>query len=176
MVDWETALRREREQKDRFFASHPHSPIPPDARDDFDGLEYFPPDESYRFELDLHEFGEHDTLTVDTTRDGARTYHRWGAFQLELQGEAISLTAYKSEPDEDRLWVPFRDETNGNETYDAGRYLDLDAEDRGADGSWSLDFNRAYSPFCAYNDAYECPVVPFENWLDVRVEAGEKAG
>lgn len=92
-----------------------------------------------------------------------------------MDGEAVSLTAYKSDMDEERLWVPFRDETNGAETYGAGRYLDLDADDRTDDSNWILDFNRAYSPFCAYNNAYECPLVPMENGLNVRIEAGEKS-
>ncbi|MCL7419057.1 MAG: DUF1684 domain-containing protein [Halalkalicoccus sp.] len=174
MADWERDLRREREEKDRFFADHPHSPIPQGDREGFDGLSYFPPDDSYRFELDLQEFDDHETLTVETTREGEQTYHRWGEFRFELVGKERTLTAYKGDPSEERLWVPFRDATSGVETYGAGRYLDLEAEDRTDDGRWVLDFNRAYSPFCAYNDAYECPLVPMENHLDVRVKAGEK--
>jgi hypothetical protein len=87
----------------------------------------------------------------------------------------VTLQAYKSDPDEDRLWVPFRDETSGEETYGAGRYLDLVPGDhRTANGRWVVDLNEAYNPTCAYNYAYECPMVPVENWLDVRIEAGER--
>lgn len=175
MATWEANLTREREEKDQFFTEHPHSPIPRNQRDGFDGLGYFPPDASLRFELNPNQFDDHETLTVETTQDGTQMYLRWGEFQFEMNGETLSLTAYKSDPDEDRLWVPFRDETNGEETYGAGRYLDLESGARTDGGSWILDFNRAYSPFCAYNDAYECPLVPMENWLDVRIEAGEKA-
>jgi uncharacterized protein (DUF1684 family) len=69
------------------------------------------------------------------------------------------------------LFVPFLDATSGTTTYGAGRYLDLDPE---ADGSYVLDFNLAYQPYCAYSAAYSCPLTPHENRLAVRIEAGER--
>jgi uncharacterized protein (DUF1684 family) len=170
-----TRLREERAEKDQFFADHPQSPIPAADRESFDGLAYFPPDPAYRFELPLEEHDEKDRITVETTRDGTQEYLRWGAFRFETGGEAVVLQAYRADPGEARLWVPFRDATNGAETYPAGRYLDLEAEDHTDGGHWTLDFNRAYNPFCAFSEAYECPLVPTENWLDVAIEAGEKA-
>ena len=70
--------------------------------------------------------------------------------------------------------MPFRDETSSEETYGSGRNLDLEDGIHEVDGGWVLDFNAAYNPTCAYNHAYECPMIPPENWLDVRIEAGEK--
>ncbi|QDX40594.1 DUF1684 domain-containing protein [Salarchaeum sp. JOR-1] len=172
-MDYAERLQRERAEKDEYFAEHPRSPIPTGDRDGFDGLDYYDPDPEYRFELELHEFDDHDTIQVDTTQDGEQTYYRWGEFEFELDGDTHTLTAYRRDPGEKQLWVPFTDETNGDTTYPAGRYLDLD-EDAERDGVWLLDFNRAYSPFCAYSDAYECPLVPFENHLDTRIEAGER--
>ncbi|ELZ85634.1 hypothetical protein C453_07453 [Haloferax elongans ATCC BAA-1513] len=172
---WRTALLQHREQKDRFLATDQHSPIPPDQREYFDGLDYFNPDPNLRFELALEQYDEPETITIGTTTDGERDYLVWGAFEFEIDGEAYSLDAYRATPEEDRLWVPFRDETNMEETYGAGRYLDLEAADRTNDGQWVLDFNYAYNPFCAYSPQYECPLVPMENWLEVRIEAGEKA-
>jgi uncharacterized protein (DUF1684 family) len=88
---------------------------------------------------------------------------------------SCALQAYKSDPADDRLFVPFRDKTSGDETHGAGRYLDLEPERHlTADGTWILDFNEAYNPWCAYSDAYACPLVPPENWLPVPVWAGEK--
>lgn len=173
--DWEFALERHREQKDEFFAEHPHSPIPQDHREGFDGLSYFEPDPALRFERSLHEHDETESVTVETTTEGAREYLRWGEFRFEIDGSEQTLQAYKADPEEDRLWVPFRDATSGEATYGAGRYLDLEADEhRTADGEWVLDFNLAYNPYCAYSDAYECPLIPMENWLDVAIEAGEK--
>jgi uncharacterized protein (DUF1684 family) len=73
------------------------------------------------------------------------------------------------------LFVPFRDKTTGQQTYPAGRYMELHAEGDLEDGATvPLDFNLAYSPFCAYSDAYECPLPPEENWLEVVIPAGER--
>ncbi|SEK53512.1 DUF1684 domain-containing protein [Haloferax larsenii] len=170
---WRTTLLQHREQKDRFLAADQHSPIPPDQREYFDGLDYFDPEPGLRFELALEAYDDPETITIGTTTDGERDYLVWGAFEFEIDGETYSLDAYRTTPEEDRLWVPFRDETNTEETYGAGRYLDLEAADRTDDGQWVLDFNYAYNPFCAYSPQYECPLVPMENWLEVRIEAGE---
>ncbi|MFB6200624.1 MAG: DUF1684 domain-containing protein [Halorhabdus sp.] len=167
-------IREQREQKAQYFAEHPRSPFPSHA--DFEGLDYYDVDPAYRYELPLEEHDETEEITVETTADGEQHYVRYGAFTVEIDGEAVTLQAYKPVSGEDRLWVPFRDETNGEETYGAGRYLDLEpAHHKTDDGNWILDLNQAYNPTCAYNEAYECPLIPMENWLDVRVEAGEKA-
>ena len=70
---------------------------------------------------------------------------------------------------EDYLFIPFNDLTNGNETYDAGRYMDLETTD---ENTIVIDFNKAYNPYCAYNDEFSCPIPPRENDLDVEIIAG----
>lgn len=172
---WEAALSEERAAKDEYIGEHPHSPLPDAERPGFDGLDYYPPDPDYRFVVPLDEYDDHDTVTVETTHEGERTYHRWGELRFTLDGAERSLTAFRADPDEDRFWVPFRDGTSGDTTYGAGRYLDLDPDEHRADGEWVLDFNEAYNPYCAYSDRYECPLPPVENWLDVAIEAGERA-
>ncbi|MFB6195969.1 MAG: DUF1684 domain-containing protein [Haloplanus sp.] len=175
-TDWKAEVEAQRAEKDDFFETSPHSPLPPDERDSFDGLDYYPIRESYRFELPLHEHDDKETVTVGTSTGGEQEYLRWGEFRFEVDGDEVTLQAYKSAPDDDRLWVPFRDATSGEETYGAGRYLDLEAHSHRTDeGTWMLDFNEAYNPTCAYSDQYECPLPPSENWLDVPIEAGEKA-
>jgi hypothetical protein len=71
----------------------------------------------------------------------------------------------------DRLFVPFTDLTSGTETYAAGRYMELD---RTATGIYTIDFNRAFHPYCYYNEDYDCPFPPPSNRLPVPVRAGEK--
>ncbi|WP_416839230.1 DUF1684 domain-containing protein [Haloferax sp. DFSO52] len=171
---WLTELHEYREQKDRYLARDRHSPIPPDQRELFDGLDYFDPDPNLRFELELQEYDDPETITIGTSTEGEREYLVWGHFAFDIDDETYTMDAYRTSPDEDRLWVPFRDETNTNETYGAGRYLDLEGDERTDDGRWVLDFNYAYNPFCAYSPRFECPLVPMENWLQVRIEAGEK--
>jgi hypothetical protein len=173
--DWQVRHERNRAAKREQFQNDPRSPLSPEMRgDDFPGLAYYPIDGAYRFVLPLFEHETKETVVVETTAEGEQTYLRWGEFRFELDGESYTLQAYKSDRDADRLWVPFRDATNGETTYGAGRYLDLHPEDHLTDRGWVLDFNAAYNPTCAYNYAYECPLIPMENWLDVAIEAGEQ--
>lgn len=168
-------LEQQRRQKDEFFADNPRSPVPADRRASFTGLSYFPVDPDYRFEVPLDEHDEPERITTETTRDGEQVYDDVGVFRVRIDDEPVSLHAFRPPDEPNRLWVPFRDATSGEETYPAGRYLDLeDPDHRTDDGDWVLDFNEAYNPFCAYADAYDCPLVPIDNWLDVPVRAGEK--
>jgi len=122
----------------------------------------FDPDEMYKMPNVVKYLNEQDFL-------------RWGEFQFRISGQEQILQAYKNNPIEDRLFIPFKDETSGKETYSAGRYIDLEPErDRTPEGRWILDFNKAYNPWCVYSEAYTCPFVPLENWLKVPIRAGEK--
>ena len=173
--EYKTKIQQERDQKDMFLSSHYQSPIPFEQRQNFNGLDYFPPDPDYRFELELHEHEEKKTLTIEDTQGNQREFLRWGEFRFKIDEKDCTLQAYKSDPDEERLFVPFKDKTSAKETYGAGRYLDLDYEaHHTADEKWILDLNNAYNPWCAYSDAYACPFVDPENWLKVEVRAGEK--
>ena len=172
---WADSIRQQREAKRDQFKNSPRSPLPDDQRGAaFPGLAYYGPDPAYRFVLPLEEHETKEPVTVETTADGEQTYLRWGAFSVDLDGETYTLQAYRPDREADRLWVPFRDATSGETTYGAGRYLDLEPDTHRVDDGWILDFNAAYNPTCAYNHAYECPMIPPENWLDVRIEAGEQ--
>ncbi len=171
---WKERLEEERKEKDIFFATHWQSPISLEERQKFKGLKYYPPDPKLRFELELHEHNDKKTIEIEDTKGNIRHFLQWGEFRFRIGNEDCTLQAYKSDPEEERLFVPFRDATSGKETYGAGRYLDLDLVDRTASGKWILDFNRAYNPWCAYSKDYACPLVPPENLLKVPVRAGEK--
>lgn len=168
-------LRMERLKKDMFFASDPRSPVPLDQREVFRGLAYWPPDPGYRLQIDLHVHDEKASVHVEDTGGHIRPLLRWGEFHFELDGQPCVLQAYKGDPEEERLFVPFRDATSGKQSYGAGRYLDLEpTRNVTPSGQWILDFNQAYNPWCAYSDAFACPFVPPENWLQVAIRAGEK--
>jgi len=171
---WEEWLAQERKDKDDSFAAPWQSPIPLEERSSFRGLSYYPIDPNFRFELELHEHSDKKMIEIEDTRGNIRQFLRWGEFQFNVGNEKFTLQAYKSAPEEERLFVPFRDATNGKETHGMGRYLDLKSRDRTANGRWFLDFNKAYNPWCAYSEDYACPFVAPENWLEVPIKAGEK--
>jgi uncharacterized protein (DUF1684 family) len=159
-----------RVEKDQFFRSNPYSPI--EDRVNFKGLDYYPPDPNYRYTLPLNKAEQPEPLTFQTSTGDERTYYRLGTVEFEVEDQPAQLSIYRSE-DHDELFLPFRDATSGSETYGAGRYLEPEVL---ADGKILVDFNLCYSPFCAYSDAYSCPLPPFENHLtDVAIRAGEKA-
>lgn len=173
--EWKEQILMERDQKDRFFGGHFQSPLPFDERQNFKGLNYYPPDPNYRLELELQEHKEKKTLKVEDTQGNERELLRWGEFRFKITDTDCRLQAYKSSPEKERLFVPFRDVTSGKETYGAGRYLDLETgKHRTSKRTWILDFNDAYNPWCAYSKDYACPFVPPENWLKVPIYAGEK--
>jgi len=172
---YQAALEGYRKEKDAFFKTSPHSPIPEAEREAFDGLPYYPLDEDLVFEgLGLEPYaGDEPTSFQIPTSDGKlRPARRAGTFTFELGGAPRRLTAYTFESGQsDSLFVPFLDETSGHETYGAGRYLDLEPDD---DGTYAIDFNLAYHPSCVYAPQYSCPLTPAENRLATRIEAGER--
>lgn len=162
------SIEAQRAEKDYYLRRDPYSPI--EDRVNFIGLNYYPPDPALRFTLSLHRV-EPEPLTFQTSTGDERVYQRIGTVAFEVEGQPAQLVIYKSE-DYDELFLPFRDATSGSETYGAGRYLEPIAL-----GSSELlvDFNLAYNPYCAYSDAFSCPLPPVENWLTtVPIRAGEK--
>ncbi len=175
MSQWKSEIQAERDQKDLFFKEHAQSPITPEERATFKSLDYYYPDPKFRFEIELHEHIAKETIKVQDTKGNEREFLRWGEFKFKISDTDCKLQVYKSSPEEERLFVPFRDATSGKETYGAGRYLDLETgKHQTSQGKWILDFNRAYNPWCAYSKDYACPFTPPENWLEVEVRAGER--
>jgi len=161
-------LKQFRTAKDQFFATHPHSPLTQNQKDNFTGLEYFPENPSLRFEVDLEHFEEEEDIQIQTSTGEIQTYTRFGKFKFTVEGEEAELTLYANEHG---LFLPFVDSLAGKETYGAGRYLEPEPL---PNGKLLVDFNLAYNPYCVYNDHYSCPLTPWENRLKVPVRAGEK--
>ena len=166
-------LREDRALKDEFFANGPDSPVPLDRRSWMLPVRYYEPDLAYRVPAQLTIPDEQPIFQVPTSTGQVRAMQRVGTLEFMLDGEPRTLAALVELPAADvtRLFVPFRDETSGTETYPAGRYLDLD---RTPTGIYDLDFNRAYHPTCYYDEAFDCPFPPPENRLDTPVRAGER--
>jgi uncharacterized protein (DUF1684 family) len=175
--DYAERLRENRAEKDRAFAEDRASPLPPERRDDFDGLDYFPPDPDYRVEATVTVHDDPDPVEMETSDDRTVRYLRVATLRFELGGDTRSLHAYRQAgATTDELFVPFRDKTTGQQTYHGGRYMELAPEERPADGDRvPLDLNLAYTPFCAFSDAFSCPLPPEENWLETTVPVGERA-
>ncbi len=180
---WREELESKRTEKDDFFAEHPQSPIPPEEREEFDGLEYFEPDATYRVTATVERHDDPEIVLMDTTAGREMRYLRVATLEFELNRDdedladgSYELAAYQLEsPNEEPLFVPFRDKTTGQQSYEGGRYMEL-SPDRDLDSGDELvvDFNLAYTPFCAYSETFDCPLPPEENWLEITIPAGER--
>ena len=176
------ALERWRRGRDELFKTHPQSPIEPEERDAFEGLQYFPYDPAFRVRATLED-GDGSELLIDTGgEDGAVRYRRAGILVFELAGQPCRLTVLSLVQYAGGLFVPFRDATSAHDTYGGGRYLFDTAKD--TDGlvleitprslEVVIDFNYAYNASCAYSPRWACPLAPPENFLKVPVRAGEQ--
>ncbi len=158
------------------FKNPDSSPLPDRLRKDFESLDFFEPDTSYIVHAKLERTPNAVPFLMATTTDDKRNEVVFGIAHFELAGEKHQLEIYQSkdlpsEGYEDYLFLPFLDNTNGNETYGGGRYIDLTIPDG---DSITINFNKAYNPYCVYNKKYSCPLVPRQNYLRTNVKAGVK--
>ncbi|HEV2861701.1 MAG TPA: DUF1684 domain-containing protein [Pyrinomonadaceae bacterium] len=142
-----------------------------EALKNFRGLDNFPADARWRFEARFERFDPPRSLPITNVLGWEEDTPSPGAVVFEAGGKTYRLDAI-SEPGEPRLFIIFADATSGRETYGAGRYLYADPPD--ASGKVVVDFNKAYSPPCAFTSFATCPLPPEQNKLPLRVEAGEK--
>lgn len=149
-------------------------PIPPEKRDILLPLPYFDPDPRYAVPAELRLYESRQPVEVPTSTGTVRQMELVGTLNFTIDGQQMSLGALVPAGTRQiqELFVPFADLTTGTETYKAGRYLDIPPT---ATGLYTIDFNRAYNPTCAYNESYECPYPPPSNRLNVAIRAGEKA-
>ncbi len=158
--------------RDALLATHPDSPLLPEARSGFSGLPVAAYDPAWRFEVAV-EAAEPAHLEVPTATDGTVVFDRIGRAVLPEVG---SLDVWWLGSYGGGVFVPLKDASAGRRTYGGGRYL-LDtvkgADLGGAPGTLVLDLNFAYNPSCAYDPAWACPLAPPGNVLDVAVPVGE---
>lgn len=152
------------------FAVRVKDPDAP-ARRTFRGLDYFPADPRYRVVAKFVPYEKPKKVSVPTAIGTIETMNAPGYVEFELGGRSLRLEPVLEEPQAAELFFMFRDETSGRETYPAGRYLYAELP---REGTVVLDFNKAYNPPCAFTPYATCPYPPKENWLPVRIEAGEK--
>jgi uncharacterized protein len=170
VLDW----RKEKDAAFRSTSRDSISPLPAAERASFKGLNYYAIDPTYHVPayLTLETVNPPVIIELQTSGEERDKYRKVGTLGFSIGAASYKLTAFAEETGSlNRLFVPFGDLTNGGETYKGGRFLELD---RTPTGLYSLDFNRAYHPFCVFNPNYICPIPPRENRLPVAIRAGER--
>jgi len=151
------------------------SPLKPKDLKKFKKLSFFPTDKTSRVIANFERTPNEPIFEMQTSTDRLPLYTQYGIATFTIDKKELSLRLYQSQASkldpeyEDSLFVPFNDLTNGNESYGAGRYIDVKIPEG---DTIIIDFNKAYNPYCAYNDQYSCPIPPRENDLDVEIKAG----
>lgn len=174
---WAKRLADDRRAKDESFRGGTQSPIPPEARGTFAGLDYFPPDPKLRLVGTITTDPSPRRFRMPTNTTEERLTETYGRLTFDHAGQRCSLQVFRFLDEERRpggegLFLGFTDDTSGKESYPGGRFVNLEGPEG---GPFVLDFNEAYNPYCAYGiQSWSCPVPPPENRLPVRIEAGER--
>ncbi len=158
------------------FGGHSQSPIPSAERATFSGLAYWPHDPSWRLRARLEPDPE-DASALPVSTGNPFAFSRIGWVTVAAPGGEARLAVYWLSGYGGGIFIPFRDATSGTETYGGGRYLwdSVKGADLGSTGDeLVLDFNYAYHPSCTYDPRWSCPLAPRDNWLALRVPAGER--
>lgn len=153
------------------FCSGMNKVLPPAAISTSCRLKYFDVNEKFKVQARFEPIKDGAIFKMKTNTERLPEYRNFGKLYFEIGGESLVLTLYQNVEQPDYLFCPFKDLTNGKESYGAGRYLDFRLKDI---ENPVLDFNYSYNPYCAYNDEYSCPIPPQENHLNIAVLAGEK--
>lgn len=159
------------------FADSTKSPLKKADIVRFKTLDFFPINEKFAVKAVFKRTKKTKKFQMPTTTTRKPWYKKYGELHFEIEGKKMQLTVYqnldliKKPGYEDYLFIPFTDLTSGVESYGGGRYLDFRIP---KSKDIILDFNKAYNPYCAYNEKYSCPIPPAENDLQIKIEAGVK--
>lgn len=142
-------------------------------------IQFFASDSHYKVLAAFTKINDVVGFNMPTSAKSMQQYYRYGKISFNIKDSSYQLFVYQSKDllltveYKNYLFIPFLDATNGKETYDGGRYIDISIEDIINNKVW-IDFNKAYNPYCCYASGYHCPVPPKENTMEVSIPAGEK--
>lgn len=141
----------------------------------FTGLKFFEVNPNYKVTATLTKYADMPHFELPHSHNSSKPYKQYGKISFTLNGNNYELTVLeavnKKEEYKNYLLICFTDLTTGTETYGGGRYLDIEIP---KNNLADIDFNLAYHPYCLYNSNYTCPIPPKENFINTRIEAGER--
>jgi uncharacterized protein (DUF1684 family) len=167
-----------RKKMNEEFRDTAETPLTKEGLLAFKEIEFFPIREKYCVKAKLVLTPDEKPFEMPRSKGNTGTYRKYGVATFTLDGKECHLSVYQfmkliNDPQyKNDLFLPFKDLTNGKETYGGGRFLELQIHEG---DELLIDFNKAYNPLCCYhNPKYSCPIPPPENHLQVKILAGEK--
>ncbi len=169
------AIKKDRFEKDSAFRVLPDSPFIRDSSIKFEPLHYFDINEEFKFSSVLKKYGYQDTVSTRGTKGDLRKAIRFGFLTFPYKGSTLKVNVYKSwtKSGAEYFAIWFTDKTTGKETYGVGRYLDFELSPDSL-FLYTVDFNRAYNPYCSYSSLYSCSIPTKDDFINIEITAGEK--
>ncbi len=164
-----------RKEKNDYMKNNPESPFNQDTTIQFEPLNYYNVDPGFVFKSRLFVYPQKDTISVYGTKGEERKAVKYGNIAFVYKNQPYKVNVYKGTTSggEEYYSIWFTDKTTGDETYGVGRYIDFDINPD-SNYVYTVDFNLAYNPYCAYSAKYSCAIPTKEDHLDLAVTAGEK--
>ena len=176
-LSYKETITDKRIENDSVLKYSENSPLPENVKVGFKGIHYFEVNTKFRVVATFIRTNNELEFGMKTTTERLPVYRKYAIVVFIIDGEKYRLNVYqnveliKKEEYKKHLFIPFTDDTSGDESYAGGRYIDIEIPEG---ESLIIDFNLAYNPYCNYNSRYSCPIPPSDNDLSVRIEAGEK--
>lgn len=173
-----SAIKTYQAETNAAFADPEQSPLMEKDLPGFKRLKFFPINEKYQVTAKFEATPDEKPFEMKTSTDRLPTYRKFGIIRFNIDGKELELSLYQNAKlvnnplYKNYLFLPFRDQTCGKESYGGGRYIDLEIPEG---DEIVVDFNKSYNPLCAYNYKYSCPVPPKENDLEIEIRAGVMA-
>tara|TARA_B100000809_G_scaffold237037_1_gene256495 strand:- start:5457 stop:6068 length:612 start_codon:yes stop_codon:yes gene_type:complete len=169
-------LNTHRTEMDKEFGDTSTSILPNELVLKFKHLNYFKPNQKFNILADFKKnIGEIFLMTTSSGK--TKTFRQYGVLSFKIDRKLYKLPIYQNiklmqnEEYKDYIFIPFTDLTNGSNTYGGGRYIEAEIP---TGKTYQIDFNYAFNPYCHYTTGYNCPIPPKENFINLRIEAGEK--
>lgn len=176
--NWKREVRKFQKDLNHHYRDAETSPLTEEDRASFKSLDYFPANSTLCFQAHINRTPEAQPFEMATVSGKNKTFRSYAVLEFSHEGTDYQLTAYRriqaDGSEGDYLFIPFKDESTGEESYGGGRYIDLDVPSESAT-QLTLDFNHAYNPYCAYSTGWSCPIPPQDNYLPFKVLAGVRA-
>lgn len=170
-------IEKERQDKNEYMKDNPNSPFNYKRKMEFHDLNYFDVDPAFVFKSKLYEYNPKDTITIYGTKGEPRKVVKYGYVKIKFpkHEEPVNINVYegKAVNGETYYSIWFTDKTTNEESYGVGRYIDFEKSDN-PDYVYTIDFNLAYNPYCAYSPEYSCAIPTKEDYIPVEIRAGEK--
>jgi len=172
-----TDVKNHQEEQNTQFRTKGKSPLTEADRKHFKGLDFFDIDLSYRVTATFTRTPNEEFFAAGTSSGKTKFLIKYGVLNFSINGKDLTLAVYQSQQlltnpiYKDYLFLPFNDLSNGDTTYSGGRFIDLTIP---KDDTVIVDFNKAYNPYCAYSDGWNCTIPPIENNLEIEIIAGVK--